>query len=563
MRKLLILCIGLLLLTTSQAHATSYPFSATITDTALTATMTGVPENSDQYRLEILTAPFAALALQNKQNTVSIGDTATLVKKSLGGTVSWSLSGLNPNNTYYLRASKIDGIAKGIDEPVTDVLVFKSGELVDITLTWPLVPQETSIDNIFVFKGQLDMTKNALINPDSNAYKAVLYISSSDFSSNTDTNANGAALIPSIKNTKDTSSIGINPDGTYYFVTGTLSPSTVYHFKQVVTVGNKTHVDTTTYSTRGGFVVDTAASQQAQIDSKTYRLLAPWPGLSVLMDPELCAQQKASGAVGPNAVCDVNGFLNFAFKTLIGLTAVVLVLRLMFEGYQYMVTDVPFLKANAKSGFMSALLGLLLALSSYVILNTINPKLVDNRINIDNVNVGVDGDTNSPTTFVTNGKIPNGVQCSKSGKSSSIALIAQSWVGKVTYTYGGKDPSVQTDGTSHLDCSAYVNTVLNCAGYTTPSDYTNSGTSDIFSNTKAEKINSVTDTTINGVVLKPGDLVGWKPGDHGDRYGHILIYIGNGQVMDSHGGNGHPVGKAIGITPITQLVDKIAYIRRI
>ena len=118
------------------------------------------------------------------------------------------------------------------------------------------------------------------------------------------------------------------------------------------------------------------------------------------MDPDLCAQRKLE-TKNQNLICDINGFLNFAFKTLIGLTAVVLVLRLMYEGYQYMVTDVPFLKASAKSGFFTALAGLLLALSAYLILNTINPKLVTNTISIDQVTVGIEKTQITPETFKT------------------------------------------------------------------------------------------------------------------------------------------------------------------
>ena len=47
------------------------------------------------------------------------------------------------------------------------------------------------------------------------------------------------------------------------------------------------------------------------------------------------------------------------------------------------------------------------------------------------------------------------------------------------------------------------------------------------------------------------------------KYGHVMIYVGNGnvQVSDSHGGSS--VGNALGIFPITRYQDEIKYIKRV
>lgn len=351
-------------------------------------------------------------------------------------------------------------------------------------------------------------------------------------------------------------------DGTYGWTFPDLAPSTTYHFKQQVSDGktteeSKVYPITTIAATASGSA--SSAGSQSDFDKRSYRLLAPFPGLSVLLDPDLCQEQKLSGKNGQ--ICDINDFLNYMFKLLVSLAAVLLVLRLVYEGYQYIVTDIPFLKANAKSGFMEALGGLALALSAYLILNTVNPKLVENTISINKVAVSIEGDTNAPVKFVSNGKMPSDIYCPKTGKGSSVAQIAQSFSGKVTYNMGGKDPSATRDGTAILDCSGYVVTVLDCAGYKSGSDYINSGTSDIFSN--AEKITSVTTTAINGKELRPGDLVGWVQGQKGEKFGHVLIYIGNGRVMDSHGGGGKVSGKAIGNYSLDFYKARITYIKRI
>jgi hypothetical protein len=62
----------------------------------------------------------------------------------------------------------------------------------------------------------------------------------------------------------------------------------------------------------------------------------------------------------------------------------------MFEGFKYATSDIPALKIDAKSKLWQAIWGLLLALSAWLILNTINPKLVENDITIPMVNVSID-----------------------------------------------------------------------------------------------------------------------------------------------------------------------------
>jgi cell wall-associated NlpC family hydrolase len=58
----------------------------------------------------------------------------------------------------------------------------------------------------------------------------------------------------------------------------------------------------------------------------------------------------------------------------------------------------------------------------------------------------------------------------------------------------------------------------------------------IFDN-KSEKIDAsktnYNTNTINGVVLKPGDLLGWPA--VGGKSGHVLIYVGNGNLAEVHG----------------------------
>jgi hypothetical protein len=147
------------------------------------------------------------------------------------------------------------------------------------------------------------------------------------------------------------------------------------------------------------------------LNPSSYTLLSKgFPGLSVLPDPATCAAEttaaQAAGKAAP--VCDINGLLNYAMKLLIGITGVVLVLRLMYEGFAIMTSDVPFKIASSKTAFFTALGGLLLALTAYIILNTINPQLVNETINVQQLSIGVTAPDTDQTPITQDTGTTNG-----------------------------------------------------------------------------------------------------------------------------------------------------------
>ncbi len=297
----------------------------------------------------------------------------------------------------------------------------------------------------------------------------------------------------------------------------TLTPNTTYCFDYSEWVGEHFTTDKGT---------ELPGGTSPAVSDGSYHLLAPFPGLSVLIDQSQCGSAK------PGEICSIGDLLNFIFKILIGVTAVILVFRLVYEGYTYMVTDVPFLKASSKGNFMTALGGLLLAMAAWLILNTINPKLVSNDISVEEVSVGVENpegigafDFESIKNLSKGGKI----SCPAGGGQSSIPSIAQSFVGKVSYNQDRRNSVISDD--IYLDCSSYVATVLDCAGFDTNRSST---TVTFFSG--AERINpSTTDYSkniVNGIALQPGDLIGWPATS---KSGHVLIYIGNGTLAEVHG----------------------------
>ena len=73
-------------------------------------------------------------------------------------------------------------------------------------------------------------------------------------------------------------------------------------------------------------------------------------------------------------------FFNAFFKTALVVGAMLAVLRIGYAGFVYMTTDSFGSKGNARQIIQDAVLGLLLLLSVWLILNQINPNLLNLNI---------------------------------------------------------------------------------------------------------------------------------------------------------------------------------------
>lgn len=104
------------------------------------------------------------------------------------------------------------------------------------------------------------------------------------------------------------------------------------------------------------------------------------------------------------AATDVGAYLNTIIKIAIGLCAVLAVIFIVIGGIQYMGDESIFGKTEAKSQITSAILGLLIALGSYAILNTINPDLLGgNGVNINSVSGAIEEETVPWSTYEDGG----------------------------------------------------------------------------------------------------------------------------------------------------------------
>ena len=72
-------------------------------------------------------------------------------------------------------------------------------------------------------------------------------------------------------------------------------------------------------------------------------------------------------------------------KIFIGLCAVLSVVMIVIGGIEYMTSELAHSKEDGKNRIMQAILGLLIALGSWALLNTINPDLLNSEFNPDAV----------------------------------------------------------------------------------------------------------------------------------------------------------------------------------
>ena len=127
--------------------------------------------------------------------------------------------------------------------------------------------------------------------------------------------------------------------------------------------------------------VGTAVStQQEQTD---YYPLAPLPGVGEKCQQDstgktICVKTATEGSTPSSGFAN---YLNVMINLFIGLCAVLAMIMIIMGGIQYMTSELISGKEAGKEQITHAVLGLLLALGAYAILNTINPDLLNISLN--------------------------------------------------------------------------------------------------------------------------------------------------------------------------------------
>lgn len=106
----------------------------------------------------------------------------------------------------------------------------------------------------------------------------------------------------------------------------------------------------------------TLTNQNTPYNKSVYEPLAKLPGLGNFKfdDP-----------------CPLGRYLNIVINLIIGLIAVMAMVTIVMGGLQYITSELVSGKADGKGKILNAIFGLLIALSSYLVLNTLNPNLLN------------------------------------------------------------------------------------------------------------------------------------------------------------------------------------------
>jgi hypothetical protein len=115
----------------------------------------------------------------------------------------------------------------------------------------------------------------------------------------------------------------------------------------------------------------------------SYTPLAQLPGIPSVIDPGV-----ESGEAGSFTLPQ---YIRTIVRIAIGVIGVLAVVMIVVAGVQYMGSDMITEKESARSRLMGAVLGLILALSSVLLLRTINPQLTNLSIGDERFKESVDG----------------------------------------------------------------------------------------------------------------------------------------------------------------------------
>lgn len=365
----------------------SYTFDGKASGTQITITLSGVPA-ADRQKANVFIEPvdtFVSGSLVCPINSTdfrcaaSVQPTKTILPN---GTIQWTRSAsISGGSLYYARA-EID-YGQGKTPYISTVKIIATGaETVDAQ--WPLTYSKECNPSTIIGK---------LNNTNKQDFTISIQYSRVAMTPEESVPAGAFGPIQSVKGSGSSASYGINEDGTYSFILQNLEKNTQYFIKQIIKSKNGAlDIKTDKFKTCQGYIPTGSSQEVSDYNKRSYTLLAPISErLKVVLDQDLCQEYVNEGKLQPGS-CDnqISDFINLILQILIGLAVVMLVVQLIIQGYSYMVTDTPFKKTAAKSRIIEASAGLLLALSAYVILNTINPKLVSPDLNIGRLDIGIE-----------------------------------------------------------------------------------------------------------------------------------------------------------------------------
>jgi hypothetical protein len=112
-------------------------------------------------------------------------------------------------------------------------------------------------------------------------------------------------------------------------------------------------------------------------------ILLPLIGSAAEAIPEYIPLEPLPGLGAPGEPIDFGTYISKVFELVIALAAVATVVQIFLGGFMYLSTDAIMKKEEGKEKIKNALTGLFLALSAFIILNTINPNTLNFTLTID------------------------------------------------------------------------------------------------------------------------------------------------------------------------------------
>ena len=184
-----------------------------------------------------------------------------------------------------------------------------------------------------------------------------------------------------------------------------------------------TNSSTTSGSSSGNAVGVGITKESINLSQGVYKLLAPIGKLT-----SINTSSNGTCPGNPDITNGVACYLNIIFKIGIGLAGALAVVMIVVASIQYMGDESVFGKTEAKGKIFSAILGLIIALAAYAILNTVNPDLTGSGgVTIDDVSFEIDGEPMISDDLVPSGakttKCPEGID--SGNKPPSCKTITQ------------------------------------------------------------------------------------------------------------------------------------------
>ncbi len=205
------------------------------------------------------------------------------------------------------------------------------------------------------------------------------------------------------KGTKEGIITGLTAETTYDYDVIDVNPSVteVYAYGQFITIAD-TGGDTPIVLT-GDDAVGAFTNTKCDEGKGDYCLLAPLPDPTAEGGIRYKTNTACLDETDPDCF-RLGNYINLMLKVIIGIAGVLAVVMIVIGGIQYMSTDAFSGKEEGKSRITNALLGLVLLAGSFMILNTINPNLVNFHLKIDSVNLTVtDADISTPPKLMGDG----------------------------------------------------------------------------------------------------------------------------------------------------------------